>query len=216
MIDFQKKIDRLKEESRYRSLQLPAGIDLTSNDYLGMAVHPELRDTAIRALQGDVHVGSAGSRLLRGHTQAHQNLEEYAATYFKAGKALYLSSGFTANYALLTTLPHRQDIIIYDSLVHASMREGLSAVKSKSFKFEHNDLNTLEGLLKRYSDQAETIWIAVESVYSMDGDCAPLDQIYALADKYDAMLIVDEAHGTGICGEQGKGVKLEPYRCVRL
>jgi len=203
---FQKTLSQLKSQNRYRSLSLPNGIDLTSNDYLGMTAHPNLRAAAIEALQGGMDIGAAGSRLLRGHTKPHQDLEDFAANHFGAGAALYFSSGFQANYAMLTTLPKRGDIILYDALVHASMRDGLKAGDAKSFKFAHNDLNVLEDLLKRHRDNAQTIWIAVESVYSMDGDCAPLAAVYDLAQKFDAMLIIDEAHGTGVFGEGGRGV----------
>ncbi len=203
---FQKKLKQLKELGRYRSLSLPNGIDLSSNDYLGMASHPELRRVAIEALEGGIDIGAGGSRLLRGHTDSHQDLEIYAAEHFSAPATLYFGSGFMANYALLTTLPARGDVVFYDALVHASMRDGLKAMDAKAYKFAHNDLNVLEDLLKRYRDKADRIWIAVESVYSMDGDFSPLDEIYNLALKYDAYVMIDEAHGTGVFGAQGKGV----------
>ena len=203
---FNATLSELKNQGRYRALKCPDGIDLTSNDYLGMAVHPELRAHAIALLEGGMDIGAAGSRLLRGHTQAHQDLEDFAAAHFKAGKTLYFSSGFMANYALLTALPARGDVILYDALVHASMRDGLVAAKAKSFKFAHNDLNALEDLFKRHKDKAKRLWIAIESVYSMDGDIAPVQEIYNLAEKYNAMFIVDEAHGTGVFGEGGRGL----------
>lgn len=206
MQQFQNALSELKDQNRYRSLNLPAGIDLTSNDYMGMAVHPCLRAAAIEALESGLDIGAAGSRLLRGHTSSHAELESYAATYFKAGGALYFASGFQANYALLTTLPDRRDVVLYDGFVHASVRDGLIATQAKSYKFVHNDMDALEALLKRHRESAGTIWIAVESVYSMDGDLAPLSDLYALAVRYDAMLIVDEAHATGIYGTDGKGL----------
>ncbi|MGH1404312.1 MAG: aminotransferase class I/II-fold pyridoxal phosphate-dependent enzyme [Alphaproteobacteria bacterium] len=202
---FKTALSSLKECSRYRALSLPSGVDLTSNDYLGMAVHPVLRKDAIQALDGGMDIGAAGSRLLRGHTDSHAQLEEFAAAHFNAGKTLYFSSGFQANYALLTTLPQRGDIVLYDALVHASMREGLSAANAKSFKFAHNDLQALEDALKKHGQNAKTLWIAIESVYSMDGDIAPLNEIYALVQAYDAHIIIDEAHGTGVFGEGGRG-----------
>ncbi len=202
---YTKTLSTLKAQNQYRSLALPNGVDLTSNDYLGMAVHPILREVAVNALQSGMDVGAAGSRLLRGHTQQHQDLEDFAAVHFDAGRTLYFSSGFQANYAALTTLAVRGDLVFYDTLVHASMRDGLTASKAKSFKFSHNDMNSLEDLLMRHRDKARKTWIAIESVYSMDGDIAPLDQIYALAEQYDAYIIIDEAHGTGVFGDQGKG-----------
>ncbi len=199
-------IQHLKAQSRYRMLQLPNGIDLTSNDYLGMADHPDLRDAVVRALQDGMPIGAAGSRLLRGHTDAHKSLEDYAAEYFGAERSLYFSSGFQANYALFTTLPDRHDAIVYDSLIHASVRDGLQASNARSVKFRHNDLNDLEEKIKAVRDNAESLYIAVESVYSMDGDQAPLAEMFKLAQAHDAILVVDEAHASGIYGLRGKGL----------
>ncbi len=198
------KLGDLKAQSRYRALSLPNGIDLTSNDYLGMAQHPDLRAAARAALDEGIDIGAAGSRLLRGHTQSHQSLEDFAAAHFNAERTLFFATGFQANYALLTTLPERHDIILYDSLVHASVRDGIQASHAQSFKFPHNDLNALEKILKKYAEK--NCCIAVESLYSMDGDTAPLAEMYALAQRYGATLIVDEAHSTGIFGTQGKGL----------
>ncbi|MCC7304966.1 MAG: aminotransferase class I/II-fold pyridoxal phosphate-dependent enzyme [Alphaproteobacteria bacterium] len=203
---FEKKLEELKNKNRLRTLSLPGGIDLTSNDYLGFRNHPVLRQAAIEALEGDMDLGAGGSRLLRGNTQAHRDLEEFAAPYFGCEKALYFSSGFAANQAIFATLPERHDVIIFDEFVHASMREAIQNSHAKSIKIPHNDLNAFEDALKRARDDAEMIWIAVESVYSMDGDLAPLEELYALARKYDAVLVVDEAHGTGVFGESGKGL----------
>lgn len=206
MQDFIQKLDDLKGKNRYRSLALPHGVDLTSNDYLGMAQHPDLRVAVIAALQGGMDIGAAGSRLLRGHTKVHADLEEYACSYFSAPRTLFFSSGFQANYAILTTLPQRGDVVLYDALVHASMRDGLAASNASSFKFVHNDVGMLVDLLKRHTKSGQNIWIAVESLYSMDGDMAPLQQIYALAEQYNARMIVDEAHATGIYGDAGRGL----------
>ncbi len=205
MNDFKIILKDLKEQSRYRSLNLPNGIDLTSNDYLGMAVHPLLREYAINALENGMDIGAAGSRLLRGHTDYHAELEEFACTYFSAPKTLFLANGFIANYALFTTLPSRHDVILYDALIHASVRDGMRASDARSFKFLHNDIDALEKLLNLHKDS--NIWVAIESVYSMDGDSAPIMQIYNLIKRHDnAMLIIDEAHATGIYGQSGKGL----------
>lgn len=202
----QNELVQIEAKNRLRSLHLPNGVDFTSNDYLGMAQHSALKAKALEALQSDMDIGAAGSRLLRGHTKAHENLEDFASGHFKAGKTLYFSSGFQANYAIFTTLPSRHDVVLYDSLVHASVRGGIKASDAKGYKFAHNDLNALEALLKKCREKAENIWIAVESVYSMDGDLAPLEALYTLARQYNAVLIVDEAHGTGVFGENGKGL----------
>lgn len=204
---FQKKLQQLEDQHRLRSLKLPGGIDLTSNDYLGFRNHPALRKAAIEALEGGLDIGAAGSRLLRGHTQAHEALEEFAAAYFGCKKTLYFSTGFQANQAIFTTLPERHDTIIFDEYIHASAREGIQNSLAKQIKVQHNDLNAFEDALKKArSEKCEMIWVAVESVYSMDGDLAPLQELNALTQRYDAILVIDEAHGTGVFGKNGKGL----------
>ena len=206
MNGFTQKLEQLKDKGRYRSLNLAAGMDLTSNDYLGLAGSDTLREAAIDFLQGGGDIGAGGSRLLRGHTDAHADLEEYAAAFFAAPSSLYFATGFQANIALFQALPSRHDTIIYDEFVHASSRDGIQNAHATKIKVPHNDFNGFEAALKKVKGQA---WIAVESVYSMDGDVAPLDGLYHLAARYDAMLIVDEAHGVGVMGADGKGVSQE-------
>ncbi len=201
---FRKKLKQLEDQDRLRSLSLPNGIDFTSNDYLGFRTHPVLRAAAIVALENGLGLGAGGSRLLRGQTEAHKNLEEFAAGYFGAEKTLYFSTGFQANQAIFTALPERYDVILFDEYVHASAREAIQNSLAKHIKIPHNDLNVFEDALK--NADAEMIWIAVESVYSMDGDFAPLKELQALALKYNAMLVVDEAHATGVFGANGKGL----------
>ncbi|MCE7886978.1 MAG: 8-amino-7-oxononanoate synthase [Alphaproteobacteria bacterium PRO2] len=203
MKNFRQQLDDLKGKDRYRSLNLPSGIDFTSNDYLGLRAHPELRRAAIAALEGGLDIGAGGSRLLRGHTESHAALEEFAARYFGVEAALFFASGFQANAAIFGTLPGRDDTVIFDALIHASARDGIQASNATHARVPHNDLDAYEDALKNAKGQR---WIAVESVYSMDGDRAPLKELYALAQKYDAYLIVDEAHGTGVFGDSGKGV----------
>jgi 8-amino-7-oxononanoate synthase len=209
MRDFCKELDALKDKGRYRSLALPCGVDLTSNDYLGLAEHDGLRGRAIEYLQAGGAVGAAGSRLLRGHCAEHESLEAAAAAFFGCERSLYFASGFQANYALFTTLCGRNDVVIYDEFLHASARDGIEAAYAKSVRARHNDLSAFEDALKNASVARRAdgqIWIAVESVYSMDGDTAPLVELYALAERYDAVLIVDEAHATGVLGHQGRGL----------
>jgi 8-amino-7-oxononanoate synthase len=203
MKSLNEKLKRLESRGRLRALNLPLGIDLTSNDYLRMAAHPALRNAAIEFLQSSGDIGAAGSRLLRGHTQAHADLEAYAARFFAAEKTLYFSSGFQANAALFQALPARGDTIIFDALIHASAREGIQNALAQHIRIAHNDIEAFEAALKTAKGQK---WIAVESVYSMDGDFAPLSELYDLACRYDAVLIIDEAHATGIYGESGRGL----------
>lgn len=201
-----KALDELRALGRLRSLGPASGLDFTSNDYLGMAMHPALRQAAGQALGSGMPLGSGGSRLLRGHRVEHEDLEIFAQRFFGSPRALYFATGFQANYALFSTLPDRHDLVIYDSLIHASVREGLRACPARSVKFAHNDVSALSEILKTEGPKAENIWITVESLYSMDGDMAPLEQIYELARQYNAVLIVDEAHATGIYGEKGRGL----------
>jgi 8-amino-7-oxononanoate synthase len=206
---FDRELGRLKALGRYRSLKLPAGLDLSSNDYLGLSEHPALRQAAIEALQGGIEIGASASRLLRGHRQAHAELEAFAADYFDSPRSLFFTNGYQANFALVTALVKRDDTIVFDALCHASMRDGIYAVRSASLKIPHNDLDAFEHALKAPRAAGTNVWILVESVYSMDGDMAPVRELLALAEKYDAMLIVDEAHGTGVCGASGRGATEE-------
>jgi 8-amino-7-oxononanoate synthase len=209
-------LDRLKAEFRYRSLNLPGGIDFTSNDYLGLSRHPALAEAAREALDAGGLFGAAGSRLLRGHHRDHQALEAFAARFFAAEKALYLSTGFVANYALFTTLAQRGDAIVFDEWIHASAKEGIHASHAKRFKARHNDVGSFADAAWRAKRRgAKQLWITVESVYSMDGDLAPLPELVDLARDLDAILIVDEAHATGIFGPHGRGLS-EGYEGERL
>ena len=200
---FHDRLKQLKDKNRYRSLVLSGGIDLSSNDYLGLQEHPAIRSAAREAIDNGMVLGSGGSRLLRGHHAEHEALEAFAARHYGSEKALYMANGFVANYALFSTLLDRHSTVIYDELLHASALDGIHASHAKRMKFAHNDLQHCEDALKR-ADGAK--WVAVESVYSMDGDAAPLQELQQLCARYDAMLIVDEAHGSGVCGENGKGL----------
>lgn len=204
MKNLRKKLRQLEGQNRLRSLGLPKGIDLSSNDYLGLKNHSALRAAAIEALENGMDIGAGGSRLLRGHQEAFVNLEEFAAHYFGTEKSLFFATGFQANQAIFQALPDRHDVIIFDEFIHASAREAIQNSHAKHIKIPHNDLNAVEEALKNSDGQMK--WIAVESVYSMDGDLAPIDDLRVLAEKYNAILIVDEAHGTGVFGKNGKGL----------
>lgn len=206
---FSKKLSDLDSKHRLRLLAPQSGIDLSSNDYLGFSDHPLLRYKAIEALEGGIAIGATGSRLLRGNCPEHEKLESHAAQIFKSDKALYFASGFQAGMAVFSTLPSRHDVVLYDSLIHACAKDGMRAGLAKIVSVLHNDLNAYEDTLKRFRDKAETLWVAVESVYSMDGDFAPLSELYDLCRRYDAVLIVDEAHGTGVWGKKGRGLCAE-------
>ncbi len=155
-----------------------------------------------------VPVGSGGSRLLRGNHEEHEALEREAASHFKAESALFFGGGFIANTALLSTLPQRGDLIVYDALIHASAHDGMRLGRADTAKAQHNDARSFEEVITAWRRKGGTgqPWIAVESLYSMDGDRAPLADLIAVAGRHDAMLVVDEAHATGVYGPDGRGL----------
>jgi len=207
---FAAEIERLKATNSYRTLRPASGLDFTSNDYLGLAAHPALREAAKKALDEYGVVGVGGSRLLRGHHPLHEALETHAANFFACEKALYFGSGYLANLALFSTLCGRRDAVIFDETIHASMKEGIHASPAERYRAKHNSISSFEKNLKKAREaDCQSVWIAVESLYSMDGDFAPLQELVALARTYDAELIIDEAHATGIFGKTGLGLSEE-------
>jgi 8-amino-7-oxononanoate synthase len=211
------ELERLQLSHGHRALASARGVDFTSNDYLGLSRHPALREALIAALDRDGIVGAGGSRLLRGQHEEHAKLEAFAAAFFGVEKALYFGSGFLANFALFTTLLERHDAVVVDERVHASVKEGAHASAAKRYRARHNDLQAFEAELKRArEDGARTLFVAVESVYSMDGDVAPLAQLSHLARRFDATLIVDEAHATGVLGPRGRGLTDGLERTITL
>jgi len=198
----------LDKRGRLRQLALAAGHDFTSNDYLGLAESPELKDAIRSALDRGVPAGAGGSRLLRGNHPEHVELEEEAAAFFGAESALYFSSGFFANYALFAGLPQRGDLVVYDALIHASAHDGMRAGRAELAEAAHNDANAFEDKIRawRAAGGKGRPWIAVESLYSMDGDRAPLADLAAVAARHEGMLAIDEAHATGVFGPDGRGL----------
>jgi 8-amino-7-oxononanoate synthase len=208
---YEQALEALNRRARLRSLEGRAGIDFTSNDYLGFAESGALKIALQEALARGVPVGAGGSRLLRGNHPEHETLESEASAFFGAQSALYFGAGFAANAALISTLPQRGDLVVYDELVHASTHEGLGLTKAQTDSFAHNEIMQLEDNLRtfRASNTQARCFIAIESLYSMDGDLAPLSDIAALATRYEAILLVDEAHATGVQGPQGRGLAAE-------
>ena len=198
----------LAGRGRLRALALPAGRDFTSNDYLGLADSPALKEAVRAALDRGVAAGAGGSRLLRGNDPEHEALEAEAAAFFGAEAALYFSSGFSANYALFAALPQRGDLVVHDALIHASAHDGMRAGRADIAEAAHNDANAVEDVIRawRAGGGKGRAWIAVESLYSMDGDRAPLEDLAAVAGRHDAVLLIDEAHATGVFGPDGRGL----------
>ena len=202
------QLDDLAEAGRLRTLQPREGVDFSSNDYLGLANTPRLRDAVLEALLSGVAIGSGGSRLLRGNDAEHERLEAEAAAFFGSETALFMSSGFAANEMLFATLPQRGDLVVHDALIHASAHEGLRCGRAERVAALHNDVDAFADAIRQWraAGGKGRAWIAVESLYSMDGDRAPLDELAALADEHDAVLIVDEAHAVGVFGPDGRGL----------
>lgn len=198
----------LKEDNRLRSLKPRAGLDFASNDYLALACAPRMKKAVLAALEADTPIGAGGSRLLRGNCEEHESLEAEAAQFFGSETALFFSGGYVANFAVLTTLPQRGDLLVLDSLVHASIHEGARAGRAEFRMSTHNDPQSVEDTIRdwRAKGGIGRVWIVVESLYSMDGDFAPLEELIGIANQYDAFLMVDEAHATGVYGEQGRGL----------
>ncbi len=197
----------LERKGRRRTLITQDGVDFSSNDYLAFAGSTRLAAAVTAAVQRGVPVGAGGSRLLRGNHPEHEALEEEAAAFFGAERVLYFSTGFTANAALFSTLPQRGDLIVHDALVHASAHEGMQASRAQAVPAVHNDVEAFARAIEQWRSGGGNghPWIAVESLYSMDGDRAPLAALAALADRHEGFLVIDEAHATGVFGSGGRG-----------
>lgn len=196
-----KKLDERKSISAFRSLKKRGDkIDFFSNDYLGIAS----KDFSILPEPLNLHQrnGSTGSRLLAGHSEEAEILEDWIRGEFNADAALVFNSGFDANLGLLSKLPGRNDTVFYDSLVHASLREGIRLSSCHAYSFKHNDPDDLR---KKSALAKGIVYVVVETVYSMDGDEPDLSAFITVCKEFGWHLIVDEAHGLGIRGESGKG-----------
>lgn len=225
-------LDRRKQQSKLRSLKAsPAGsVDLSSNDFLSLSSSPVLRDLFLSELKEISQLGSTGSRLLDGNSSYAENLEQEIATFHNGPAGLLVNSGFDANVGIFSCLPQPGDIIVYDALIHASVHDGIKASRAgKRVSFAHNSASDLQKVLEEVvfrssAGPSYNVFVAVESVYSMDGDLAPLNDIVecveALFPRKNAYIIVDEAHATGIYGEKGRGrvceLGLEERVFVRL
>ncbi|MCU9849942.1 8-amino-7-oxononanoate synthase [Defluviimonas sp. WL0024] len=201
-------LEALEARGRLRRLMPRAGADFASNDYLGLAGSDLLRQAASDALARGVAVGAGGSRLLRGNDAEHEALEAEAAAFFGTERALYLGGGFPANLAIFSALPQHGDLVLHDALIHASAHDGMRLGRAEARSFPHNDVTAAEDAIRGWRNEGRTgqVWIAVEAVYSMDGDLAPIADLAAVAERHEAMLIVDEAHATGLFGPEGRGL----------
>jgi 8-amino-7-oxononanoate synthase len=200
-------LERLSALGRRRKLESIGGVDFTSNDYLALAASTELNEAAREALSRAVPVGSGGSRLLRGNHPEHEALEHVAADFFGAQSALYFGSGYAANQTLFSTAPQRGDLVVHDEWIHASVHDGMRRGRAATVAARHNDAQSIDDEIQRWrqSGGRGRPWIAVESLYSMDGDGPNLEELNELACRREAILVIDEAHSTGVLGFKGRG-----------
>jgi len=200
-------LDRLSTLGRRRTLVCFAGVDFTSNDYLGLANSCELRAAANEALARHVPVGSGGSRLLRGNHPEHEALERTAAAFFGVESALYFGGGYAANQTLFATAPQRGDLVVHDEWIHASVHDGMRRGRAEIAAARHNDLQSIDDEVLKWRAGGGTgrVWIAIESLYSMDGDGPNLAELDELASRREAVIVIDEAHATGVLGPHGRG-----------
>jgi len=219
-VKLEEKLQTIREAGLYRSLRRLDSpqtsrielegrqcLNFSSNDYLGLADHPALKEAAIKAIE-KFGAGSGASRLICGSLGPHHELDDALARFKGTGAALSFSSGYAAAVGTITALLDKNDVLVLDKLVHASIVDAARLSGAKLRVFAHNDLNSLEHILQWAERERSggTVLVVVESVYSMDGDLAPLRDLVGLKERFGAWLMVDEAHGTGVFGANRRGV----------
>lgn len=198
-----------KKENSLRELKINHDlIDFSSNDYLGFAKNEVIyhqTDNFLKDRKIQLN-GASGSRLLTGNHPLFNEVESYLSQFYNCEDALIFNSGYNANIGLISSIAQRNDVILFDELVHASIREGIQLAHAKSYKFKHNDLEDLENLTIKYSSKFDHIYVITESVFSMDGDQPDIHQLINLCQKHNTFLIIDEAHAIGVVGNNGLGL----------
>jgi len=202
-----KKLDERKQNNSLR--QLPSFnnlVDFSSNDYIGFSKSETIFKSAHHYLIENemIQNGATGSRLISGNHFLYQIAENFIAEFHKAESALIFNSGYDANVGFFSAVPQRNDVILYDELCHASIRDGIVMSNAKSYKFSHNDFEDLEHLIQKFPQA--NIYIITETVFSMDGDSPNLEELVQLSEKHNCYLVVDEAHTLGVFGENGEGL----------
>jgi 8-amino-7-oxononanoate synthase len=208
-----KSLEKRKQEKAFRSLKNPSSlIDFSSNDYLGLASSEEIFLGAHQILKENnlMQNGATGSRLLSGNHKIYDLTENFLKEFHQTEAALIFNSGYDANIGFFASVPKRGDLIFYDELSHASIRDGIAMSHAKAYKFDHNNVENLQDKLSKIKKNEDSeIYIITESVFSMDGDMAPLNKLAGISEEFGAFLIVDEAHATGIFGDKGEGLVQE-------
>ncbi|HLR21561.1 MAG TPA: glycine C-acetyltransferase [Tissierellaceae bacterium] len=217
-LDFLKeKIEELKEDGIYRELPVletpneaeitlngKKVINLSSNNYLGFANHPRMKKAAVEAVE-KYGVGAGAVRTIVGNMDLHEELEKKLAEFKKEEAAFIYQSGFNANAGTIQAITEKGDLIISDELNHASIIDGVRLSRADKAIYKHSDMEDLESILKERRDDYKNVLIITDGVFSMDGDLAKLPEIVELAEKYEAMTYVDDAHGSGVLGKSGRG-----------
>ena len=208
-----KSLENRKQEQAFRSLKRSSSlIDFSSNDYLGLSSSEKIYNKAHEILKENelLQNGATGSRLLSGNHILYDLTENFLAEFHQTEAALIFNSGYDANIGFFASVPKRGDLIFYDELVHASIRDGIGMSHAKAYKFDHNNPESLKSKLSKIKKTEDSeLYIVTESVFSMDGDMAPLEDFAKISEEFGAFLIVDEAHATGIFGEKGEGLVQE-------
>ena len=217
------QLDKRKNQGLFRKLKENDGSikDFSSNDYLGLANEPDIATKALQILQNNRlsdQNGAKGSRLLNGNHSLFSKTEFFIADHHQSEEALIYNSGYTANIGLLTAVLLRNNIVVYDELIHASLRDAIQFSNAKSYKYLHNEADDLEHKLKKtqslYPDH--TTYLVTEAVFSMDGDIAPVDHIKNLCFQYNVYLIIDEAHATGTPVHKEIEEKVKDFAFARI
>jgi 8-amino-7-oxononanoate synthase len=210
------ELSDLESRAELRHLETVHGIDFSSNDYLGLATDPRMKQAVLEGVSSASRIASTGSRLLSGHDEAWTVLEHDFARWVGSEAALYFTSGYAANIGLLGALLRTEDVVFSDSANHASLIDGIRLAKCRRIIFPHLDLDFLENELRRDASVGGARVIVVESIFSMEGDRALLADLAALAECYGAELIVDEAHAIGVRGPRGSGCVAEAGLSARI
>lgn len=210
----QQKLQQREQNNALRKLPVSnALIDFASNDYLGFAKSETIfNQTHHYLLENNIKInGATGSRLISGNHNLYQTTEDFITNFHQSETALIFNSGYDANVGFFSSVPQRNDIILYDELCHASIRDGILMSNAKSYKFQHNDFEDLEKRLtvchtERSRGAFFEIYVVTESVFSMDGDSPNLEELVTLCEKYNCFLVIDEAHALGVFGNHGEGL----------
>ena len=205
------QLQQREANNALRQLSVPNHlIDFSSNDYLGFAKSESIFDATHQyLLENKIKVnGATGSRLISGNHQVYKEAENFIAQFHQSETALIFNSGYDANVGFFSSVPQKGDLILYDELCHASIRDGIQLSNAKSYKFKHNDFEDLEKRLRQAQSDSviSEVYIVTETVFSMDGDCPNMEELVEVSNKYNCNLVVDEAHALGVFGSNGEGL----------